>query len=77
MQLIKQRYEELKKCKNKAVESQKSYLKCYEGYLKFVFGEDNFSNFLFIRDPGELTSKTSFPGWNFIEGLGISKKKLR
>lgn len=77
MQLIKQKYDELKKKKNKAVDSQKSYLKYYDQYMKFIFGEENFSNFLFVRDPSQITTKTTFPGWNFIEGLGISKKKLR
>jgi hypothetical protein len=74
--LIKQKYEEIKKCKNKAVESQKSYFKYYEGYLKFIFGENNFSNFMFTKNPDDIANKKTF-GWSFIEGLGISKKKLR
>lgn len=77
MQLIKQKYEDLKQSKTKAVDSQKSYLQYYEQYLQFIFGENNFSNFLFIENENQITSKKTFLGWSFIEGFGISKKKLR
>jgi hypothetical protein len=72
---MKKEFSNLKKTKSVAVDYQKKYLKCCERELQFLYGHDQFSNFIF--KPKSEEEGLSFIGWGLIEGTNISSKQLR
>ena len=72
---MKQEFANLKKTKSVAVDYQKKYLKFCEKQIQFLYGHDQFSNFIFKPK----TEKEGFKliGWGVLEGANVSSKQLR
>jgi hypothetical protein len=72
---MKKEFSNLKKTKSVAVDYQKKYLKCCEKEIQFLYGHDQFTNFIFKPKTEEGGFKLI--GWGVIEGSNISSKQLR
>lgn len=56
------------------MEKQKKYLKCCEREIQFIYGCDQFSNFIFKSKNDE---RVRLPGWSLIHGDHLSSKQLK
>jgi hypothetical protein len=70
---MKKGFADLKRTKSRAVEVQKKYLKCCEKQTQFLYGTDNFKNFMFIQKKEQETQ--GLLGWSFIEGFTASSNR--